>query len=411
LVEQFRYDSPIDNSRKYSLYLLSSISSAKLVLRQYQEDAVNKAFAAKKGTIKAATGTGKSIVAIAWLERIGKDALIIVPTQALIYQSWTPKLEEYGFEKVGQYYAYAKKFGPVTVTTFSSATSHPELIDLAEAVVVDEIHHLGASQALSKLLPKLKEKEYVLGLSSVPERIDQTHEIFLKEFPIVFDLSLGSALRSGYVSPIEAISVSAEMTDNERVQYEMLTTKIQKAFRFCGPKMNRWMRCFDPKSRKYVGREGIWAIARRKTLLSNIESKKKVVLQIVNDHSDEPIILFAESVRAIESIREYLSSNGISCETFHSGTEQLERMRILQEWGNRFQVLLSCRALEEGLDVKEVAIGILITSGKNKRQFIQRIGRVIRPVEGKRAKFYIVYCPKTVEETYSPTIERIIRSS
>ncbi len=372
---------------------------------------MEKAYHAKKGTVKAATGTGKTIVAIAWLEKIGKQSLVIVPTQALIYQAWTPKLENYGFSDVGQYYAFAKTFGPVTVTTFSSAISHPELFDSVDAVVVDEIHHLGASQALNRLLPKLKEKEYVLGLSSVPEREDKSHELFLKEFPIVFDLSLGSALKSGYVSPIEPISIPAAMTEKERAEYEMLTAKIQRAFRFCGPNMARWMRCFDPKTRKFVGREGVWAIAKRKTLLSGIESKKESVFKIVEAHSDKPIILFAESVRAIESIKEYLRDRDVTCETFHAGTEPQERFRILQEWGTKFQVLLSCRALEEGLDISEVEIGILITNGKSKRQYIQRIGRIVRPLEGKHAKFYIVYCPGTVEETYSKTIAKLIQTA
>jgi superfamily II DNA or RNA helicase len=388
-----------------------SSSSTSLVLRDYQEEAVEKAYRAKKGTIKAATGTGKTIVAIAWLEKIGKPSLIIVPTQALIYQAWTPKLQKYSFSDVGQYYAFAKTFGPVTVTTFSSAISHPELFDSVEAIVVDEIHHLGAFQALKRLLPRLKEKKYVLGLSSVPEREDMSHELFLKEFPIVFDLSLGSALKRGYVSPIEPISIPAAMTEKERVEYEMLTSKIQQAFRFCGPNMARWMRCFDPKTRKYVGREGVWAIAKRKTLLSGIESKKECVFKIVEEHSDKPIILFAESVRAIESIKEYLRERSITCETFHAGTEPQERFRILQEWSNKFQVLLSCRALEEGLDISEVEIGILLTNGKSKRQYIQRIGRIIRPLEGKRAKFYIVYCPGTVEEMYSKTIAKLIQTA
>jgi superfamily II DNA or RNA helicase len=390
---------------------LSDNSSSKLVLRDYQEEAVEKAYLAKKATIKAATGTGKTIVAIAWLEKIGKQSLIVVPTQALIYQSWTPKLQDYGFDDVGQYYAFAKTFGPVTVTTFSSAISHPELFESVEAVVVDEIHHLGAFQAQKRLLPKLKEKEYVLGLSSVPEREDKSHELFLNEFPIVFDLSLGSALKSGYVSPIEPISVSAPMTEKERSEYEMFTLKIQQAFRFCGPNMARWMKCFNPKTRKFVGREGVWAIAKRKTLLSGIESKKECVLKIVHEHSDKPVILFAESVKAIENIKEYLRERDITCETFHAGTDPQERFRILKEWGMKFQVLLSCRALEEGLDISEVEIGILLTNGKSKRQYIQRIGRIIRPLEGKRAKFYIVYCPETVEETYSKTVAKLIQTT
>jgi len=380
-------------------------------LRPYQEEAVRSAIQAKKSTIKAATGTGKTIMAIAWLKLIGEQSLIIVPTQALIYQAWAPKLSQYGLIDVGQYYANAKFEGKVTLTTYSSATSHPELLERANAVIVDEIHHLGAQGALRRLLPKIKEKEYVLGLSSVPEREDLGHHLFLREFPICFDLTLGSALKSGYVSPLVVEEVPAPMSESERKKYELYTSKIQRAFKFCGSDIKKWARCFDPHTRQFPGRQGMWAMIMRKKLLSNVESKKERVLEVVRKHRDERIILFAESVPAIEAIGKYLKENDVSCETFHSRIEPWRRMEILEEWGSKFQVLLSCRALEEGLDVKEVAIGVLITSGKSKRQFVQRIGRVIRPVEGKVATFYVVYSPNSVEETYSKTIEKILSSS
>src|SRR5579875_835282 len=385
--------------------------SQEITLRPYQKEAVENAIKAKRSTVKAATGTGKTIIAIAWLKALDRESLIIVPTQALIYQAWTPKLEQYGLIEVGQYYAYAKTLGKVTLTTFASAVSHPDLLDGVDTVIVDEIHHLGAQGALRRLLPKLKEKEYVLGLSSVPEREDLAHEFFLKEFPICYDLTLGSALKNGLVAPIEVESIPAPMSSEEKAKYFVYTDKIQKAFRFCGPNIARWARCFDPKTRQFVGRQGVWAMSMRKKLLSHVETKKEQVLEIVKQHPDERIILFAESVPAIENIRKHLEENGISCETFHSGTEPWRRMEILEEWGGDFQVLLSCRALEEGLDVKEVAIGILITSGRSKRQFIQRIGRVIRPVEGKIAKFYVVSSPETVEETYTKTIEKLLTTT
>lgn len=387
------------------------MSASSLVLRDYQREAVEKAYASKRATIKAPTGTGKTIIAIAWLEKIEKDALIIVPTQALIYQAWSPKLEQYGFENVGEYYAFAKKFGPVTITTFSSALSHPELVDAFDVVVVDEVHHLGAKTALFRLLPKLKEKEFVLGLSSVPEREDNTHEFFLEEFPICYDLSLGTALERGYVSPIRVIDVPAQMTPEEKEQYELLTGRVQRAFAFCGPNIGRWMSCYNPKTKEYIGRLGIAALSKRKKLLSDVLSKRDAVLQIIKQHEGKRIILFSESVPAIERMKQFLSSMGIRSETFHGGTEPWRRHEILEDWGKKFEVLLSCRALEEGLDVKEVAIGILITSGKSKRQFIQRIGRVVRPMEGKEAKFYVVYSPNTVEETYSRTIAKLLSSA
>ncbi|MGI0090645.1 MAG: DEAD/DEAH box helicase [Nitrososphaerales archaeon] len=387
-------------------------ATTSLVLRDYQQEAIEKALSAKRSTIKAPTGTGKTFIAISWLERIGKESLIIVPTQALIYQSWTPKLVEFGFDHVGQYYAFTKRFGdPVTVTTFASAMMHPNLIiDSAKAVVVDEIHHLGARGALARLLPKLKQKEYVLGLSSVPEREDTNHEQFLKEFPICYELNLGDAIKKGYVSPLKVINVPAEMTDEERRQYTMMTQRIQRAFRFCGSDLHRWRNCFDPKARQYVGRQGMWALIQRKKLLSQVQAKQGKVLQIIQKHPEERVVLFSESVPAIERLKQYLIENDVSCETFHAGTEHWRRQEVFERWGSEFQVLLSCRALDEGIDVKEVAIGILITNGKSKRQFIQRIGRIIRPMEGKQAKFYVVYSQETSEETYFKTISKILSS-
>lgn len=378
------------------------------ILRPYQENALQAALGAKRSTIKAATGTGKTIIAIAWLKSVNLQSLIIVPTQALIYQSWAPKLQDAGLLDVGQFYAYSKQEGSTVITTYASAVSHPELLEKAEAVVLDEVHHLGAQTALLRLLPKLKEKEYVLGLSSVPERRDEAHEIFLKEFPICFDVSLGDALRKGIVSPLEVLQIPAEMTDTERTKYLNETERIQRAFKFCGPNIAKWMRCFDPNTRQYIGRLGLLAMSRRKKLLTRIESKKDRILEIIQRHPAERIILFAESVKAIEEIKEFLVVHEASCETFHSKTEPWRRMEILDDWGRKFDILLSCRALEEGLDVKEVAIAILVTSGASERQFIQRIGRIVRPKEGKIARFYVVFCPGTVEESYAKTINKIL---
>lgn len=386
----------------------------RITLRKYQEEAITKALGAKRSTIKAPTGTGKTIIAINWLERVGRRSLIIVPTQALIFQSWTPKLIEQGYRSVGQYYAYVKKLmDPITVTTFASAIKRTNyLLDNVDAVVIDEIHHLGARRALAKLLPRLKEKEYVLGLSSVPEREDGAHESFLSEFPISYELGLGDAIRNRYVSPLKIINVPAPMTVEEFENYKVMTGRIKRAFQFCGPDLRRWTTRYEPKSKQYVlGRLGMWSLIKRKKLLSEVRAKKDRVLEIIRSHPSERIMLFSESVPAIEHIRCFLLENDVACETFHSQTDPLRKESIFDDWGIKFQVLLSCRALDEGIDVKEVGIGILITNGKSKRQFIQRIGRVIRPMEGKNAKFYVVYSPDTTEETYFKTIAKILLDS
>ena len=379
-----------------------------LTLRPYQREAVDAALAAKRSTIKAATGTGKTIIAIEWLMSIGVPSLIIVPTQALIFQSWSPKLRDSGLPNIGEYYAFSKHEGDIMITTYSSAISRLELLDRTKAVVLDEIHHLGAQTAIIRLLPMLKKKEFVLGLSSVPERRDEAHELFLKEFPICFEMNLGDALRSGIVAPIEVVRIASDMTSQERNRYDKNTQLIQRAFHVCGSNIASWNRCFDPTTRQYVGRLGMLALSRRKKLLSQVESKKAQTLRIIKRHPNERVIVFSESVNAIENIKEFLIDNQIACETYHSQKEPWKRMEILEDWGRKHNVLLSCRALEEGLDVKEVAVGVLISSGASKRQFIQRIGRVVRQRKGKTAHFYVLYCSGTVEETYLKTVEKVL---
>lgn len=312
---------------------------------------------------------------------------------------------------IAQYYAYLKQEGRTRVTTYSSAVSHPEFLENAEVVVLDEVHHLGARTALRRLLPVLKEKQYVLGLSSTPERRDEAHALFLKEFPICFDLSLKEALRDGIVAPIEVIEIPAMMTTDEREKYEAQTAKIQRAFKFCGNNIASWGRCFDPRTSQYIGKQGLLAMMKRKRLLTEIKDKKEKILEVISRNPGERIIVFAESVDAIEEIKEYLLTGGVSCETFHSKTESWRRFTLLEEWGSRYDILLSCRALEEGLDVKEVAIGILITSGTNKRQYIQRLGRILRPKEGKIARFYVIFCPSTIEDSYVKTVNSILRTN
>jgi superfamily II DNA or RNA helicase len=146
----------------------------------------------------------------------------------------------------------------------------------------------------------------------------------------MFDLSLGGALRNGIVSPLEVIEIAAEIPRKREAD---MTNKYR---RFSGRSNSsgqplKWMHCFGPISRQYLGRHGMLAMSRRKELLSWIESKKEKILDVIGRHLNQRIILFAESVQRIEEITDYLTSNEVSCETFHSGTEPWRRMEILED--------------------------------------------------------------------------------
>jgi len=135
----------------------------------------------------------------------------------------------------------------------------------------------------------------------------------------------------------------------------------------------------------------------RRQLLSEIEGKKKAVYDISCRHHDQRIIVFSESIRSIEALRVYLAERGVMAETYHSGKNELERNMIFDEWGRKFNVLLCVRALDEGVDVPEVGIAVIIASGQSVRQLVQRKGRIMRPKEGKQAQLYIVYARGSIE--------------
>ena len=60
-----------------------------------------------------------------------------------------------------------------------------------------------------------------------------------------------------------------------------------------------------------------------------------------------------------------------------------------------FDVLISCRALDEGMNVPETRVAVIASSTASQRQRIQRFGRVLRPAEGKDgAIIYTLFATK-----------------
>ena len=148
-------------------------------------------------------------------------------------------------------------------------------------------------------------------------------------------------------------------------------------------------------------------INKRKQLLAEVEEKYTRLAEIVRYFPiKQRVLVFSESIDSVERAAEVLRSYGVRCYTFHSKLSQKERIRRLKAWGLAYNVLLAVRCLDEGLDVPEVKIGIILASGTFPRQIVQRIGRLLRPT-GEPARLYVIYCQDTVEERILSTIRGI----
>ena len=375
-------------------------------LRPYQHEAVEALLRRRKGIIIMPTGTGKTAIAIQCIKRIGLPTAILVPTINLAYQ-WRDKLREAKAYST-LFYGGEKRISRITIFVYNSAIRHLNRLKPFGFIIIDEVHHLAAPK-LRALLDVAAEKPYALGLTSCIRRADGEEWIILRRLPVIYQMYIRDAMRKGYVSKLKIYKSPVYMTPKERALYRLYTETIQRAviyFRVRGYSLQEILKLNHPMVQKYLS-----ALAKRKTLLSNVKAKLERVYQLVSMHPDEKILLFSESIESIEALRRYLLKKGIRAGIYHSKMTLEERRRHLQLWRQGYyQTLLSVRCLEEGTDVPEVRIGIIIASGKTDRQMIQRIGRLIRPRDpSKPGVIYIVYCVGTVEEEYAYIILQLLR--
>ena len=114
-------------------------------------------------------------------------------------------------------------------------------------------------------------------------------------------------------------------------------------------------------------------------------------------------LFFTETIAGAEAICVELNQVGISAATIHSGLKPQERYSaFLGFHEKRIQALTAAKVLDEGVDVPEADLAVIISASKTRRQMIQRMGRVIRvKADGRKARFVFVYVANTSEDPLS----------
>jgi superfamily II DNA or RNA helicase len=357
-----------------------------LELRDYQREAIEKwKQRGQKGIIVLPTGTGKTYIALAVINeeiRQNGKVAVIVPTIVLANQ-WQQKIYEYVGIKPALYYTNEKGIGKITIFVVNSAYLNRHLLQYFSLVIVDEIHHLSAP-TWKQIVEAIKDKK-VMGLTATPENAI---------LPIVYYMGIGLAREKKAVVSVEIKPVFAELTPLERYQYE----QVDQAVRDIARKLESAKAYGDNYEVEILDRKLKIMANKRKQLMSEIQNKAYRVLEIARTHANEKILVFTESIKGAERIAKVLNDNGIKSMTIHSQKGKAIRNTILQEWGKSFRVLIAVRSLDEGVDIPDASIGVIIASGKTIRQLTQRLGRILRPAPNKeKAIMYVVIASGTYE--------------
>ena len=374
-----------------------------------------------RGSVIFSTGTGKTEIAFECArvaaELSGRDRfmiLFLVPRIVLIEQN-VRRLRRYGISNhhIGVYYGERKDVREITISTYQSAINNHGLIRSANMVILDEVHLVSESAvAFDSIFDIIVEdsRKAILGLTATINEKDPRYQTILTVVPPVKKYMIKEAVTDGRLAKPVVTPVEVSFTPEEQKSYDEASTAIKD--------ISRKLQAYDAaRMTKILTRGGsrasmakIWFahVRKRRELLSATRQKLLKAVELVERHRGERVMIFSETIDSIQQLKGMLEANGITAQTIHNGIKPKERKEILESWGKDYFPLLSVHTLEIGYDVPQVGIAIIIASTSNMNQVAQRIGRVVRKVDGKdRALVYVVY----VNGTKDDTVLKVVRAA
>lgn len=353
-------------------------------LRQYQSEVYERWSERKKGVIVMPTGAGKTLLGINAVCEIAKSALCVVPTLSLVDQ-WIEKFSEFS-DDVGEWTGRKKSLAPITISTYDSASISAEFLgNKFEILIFDEVHHLPSENyrkiALFSVAP------YRMGLTATLEREDNLHELVKDLIGDVYEVGYKDV--QDFLAEWEIKQVKVRMSQESYAKYREL---MKKYVNFCTKKglnpreRSSFLEVISMSSYSQEAREALLSHRLAKDLSKNSEGKLMVVEQLVQKHQGDKIIIFTDSQSMAYKISERFF---IPCIT--SDIPQDERQKYLVGFSTGvYPAIVSAHVLDEGIDVPDASCAIVVSGSSSSREFIQRLGRVVRPSKPKAILYEIV---------------------
>lgn len=368
---------------------------ATLALRPYQQQALASWTAfGRRGIVVLPTGAGKTRVAVAALFETGLPAAILCPTRALA-SAWLAELEQHLSEPVGLVGDGERRIERVTVLTFESAFRHMDVLgDRFGLLVVDETHHFGSGARIEALEACAAIAR--LGLTATAPEPGSEHAQRLDNLvgPIVYELGYRD-LVGKHLAPLTVVRLPVRLEPDEREAYEGLTRafgELRRTFMrsYPGADVATLMRGLG---RSAEGARALASHARAMELASFPRAKRALVRALLERHREDRTIVFTAFA---ENAYDVASDNLVP--VIAGETRAPERREILARFcEGKLRAVASARVLNEGIDVPEARVAIIVAGALGAREHVQRIGRVLRPAPNKQALVYELYTTQTAD--------------
>jgi len=372
----------------------------KIVLRPHQE----KALAAWKnngsrGVAALPTGSGKTILAVRAMALLKRPSFIMVPTIDLLIQ-WVNVLERFFGPRIGMLGGGSRDIREITVSTYDSAVLNMEFIgDRFGFLVADECHHLPGPE--TRLAAAMCIAPFRLGLSATPD-LPEDRALVLEDLmgPVVCRVSIGE-LEGKVLSSYDVRQIRTRLDPDEEASYRTsreLYTAFLRRYRISFSMPGAWNRFIGLAARTPEGRRVFEAYLEQKRISRSGRAKKRVLWRILSGSPGERIIVFtADNATAYDIGRSFFLP------VITHLTKSAERKAFLDGFRTGiYRIIVTSQVLNEGVDVPEASVGVVISGTASAREHIQRLGRILRPAPGKdRAVLYELVSAGTSEESVS----------
>ena len=362
-------------------------------MRWYQAAALSQWEVARRGVIALPTGSGKTLVALAAIAKLGLAALVIVPTRVLLDQ-WSRALAAVCPHPIGRLGDGDHRILPITVATYASAVIWaPRIGDQFGLVVVDEAHHVGAwcPHEVLEMLPAAAR----LGLTATPPEDMRVLERHLG--PVVYALGIDD-LSGDALAPYALRTVPIAFAPEERMRYRILRNRFASVYADLARRSGRgdWNEFMRLATTSSEVRDALEAWRGYRALLAYPTGKRQALREILTRHAGERTLVFTGDNATAYAIARELLVMPITHEI-----SRVERAQVLKKFSDgEISVLVSSQVLDEGLDVPDADIAVIVGGTASVRRHVQRIGRVLRPREGKQALIYELAINESTEAGY-----------
>jgi superfamily II DNA or RNA helicase len=367
--------------------------------RPYQREACEAWVAGgKRGLVVLPTGTGKSYLAEMCIVATQRPALIVVPTIDLLAQ-WHRRLSACFDTPIGMLGGGSHELEQITISTYASAYLHVERYgDRFGLVVFDEVHHLPAesyqSIAQGMLAP------FRLGLSATPERADDAHDL-LGELvgPVLYRKLIGE-MSGDYLAPYETIQLRVHLSQAEQDAYDHAQATWRSFVRLKRINLggrDGWQRFLQVSARSKQGRAAHKAWREGRRIAHGTERKLDLLDDLLVEERERRALIFTDdNATAYRISREFLVP------VITHQTPAKERTAILEGLSSgRYRAVVTSRVLNEGVDLPDVGMAVVVSGTGSVREHVQRLGRILRPRDGKQAVLYELVTAHTAEERTS----------